>query len=277
MPFHPLQAGRECEAPFPRLLREWRQRRRVSQLALALDSGVSQRHLSFLESGRSRPSREMVLQLAQALEIPLRERNALLDAAGFSAAFRTSALEDPGMGMVMTAVRRMLQSHHPYPALALDRAWNIRLTNGPFDRLEQALGPELWTRLGGAPRNLLRLFFHPLGLRPQVLNWTEVAPLLWHRASREAEAVGGEDMRAILAELAPHQEESLRGAALGARLLPVLPLDLEVGGLQASFFTVISTFGTALDVTTDELRIESMFPANAPTESFFRTLGGAGT
>ncbi len=273
----PLRPPIPADAPtFPGLLRSWRRKRRLSQLELALESGVSQRHVSFLESGRSKPSRAMILQLSEALAVPLRERNDLLVSAGFAPLFRTRALDDPQMSQVLTAVRRMLVNHEPYPAVAVDRAWDIRLSNAPFDRLETMLGADLWTRVGGPSRNLLRLFFHPGGIKPQVLNWRTVAPLLWHRASREAEALGGEGMKAVLAELSTQQDmESLR-VAEDTALVPVLPLELELGGVRVSLFSIISTFGTAQDVTTDELRIESLFPADEATEQLFQTMASRG-
>jgi len=214
----------------------------------------------------------MVLQLCDALDVPLRERNDWLLAGGFAPVFRERALDDPQMAHVLGAVRRMLASHEPYPALAVDRAWNIRLANRPFEMLASLLGSDVWTRVGGPDRNLLRLFFHPEGLRPWIANWAVIAPLLWHRARRESEAVGGEDMKAVLADLARHQDPDTLRSAEGAPLVPVLPLVIERDGLRASLFTVISTFGTAQDVTADELRIESFFPTDDETETLFRGL-----
>lgn len=257
---------------FPRMLQAWRRKRRFSQLGLALESGVSQRHVSFLESGRSKPSRGMVLQLSEILELPLRERNAMLLAAGFAPVFRSLALEDPLMTQVRTAIHRMLDSHDPYPAVAVDRAWNIRFSNRAFDRLETWLGPGLWSRVGTAQRNLLALFFHPDGIRPYVVNWKTIAPLLWLRARREAEALGGQDMKAVLEGLAPFQDPDLLHISLETPLLPFLPLELERDGVRLSLFSVISTFGTAQDVTTDELRIESLFPADDATELLLQAL-----
>jgi transcriptional regulator with XRE-family HTH domain len=254
---------------FPSLLKTWRAKRRLSQLELALTSGVSQRHVSFLELGRARPSRGMIVQLSEALDVPLRERNDWLLAAGFAPIYRVRSLDDPQMAQVLHAVRMMLTNHEPYPALAVDRAWNIRLTNAPFEQLTALLGTDLWTAVGATPRNLLRLFFHPDGIRPWVTNWDAVAPLLWHRAQREAEAVGGGDLRALLDELAPLQDAGTLRLADDAALVPVMPFTLERAGLRASFFTVIATFGTAQDVTTDELRIESMFPADEATKALF--------
>ncbi len=262
--------GRDAE--FPSLLRRWRELRRMSQLDLALASGVSQRHVSFLEVGRARPSRSMILLLSDVLEVPLRDRNDWLAAGGFAPAFQTRALDDPEMAQVTTAIRMMLDNHEPFPAVAVDRAWNIRLANDAFERLSAVAVGETWNQVGGEARNLLRLFFHPAGLRPFVTNWLEVAPLLWRRAQREAETVGGQDMKAVLADLSQYQDTEVLRSAHAATLLPVIPLQLARDGVAVSLFTVISTFGTAQDVTTDELRIECMFPADEATERLFRGL-----
>jgi transcriptional regulator with XRE-family HTH domain len=259
---------------FPRLLKTWRQRRRLSQLELALEAGVSQRHVSFLESGRARPSRSMILQLGETLDVPLRERNGWLLAAGFAPVFRERPLDDPQMSQVLGAVRRMLANHEPLPAIAIDRAWNVRLANRPFELLASLLGEDAWARVGGTERNLMRLLFHPDGIRPLVANWGAIAPLLWHRAHREAEALGGEELRALLAELARHQDAATLRVAEETALVPVLPLELCRDGLRLSLFTVIATFGTAQDVTADELRIESFFAADEATEEIFRRAAG---
>lgn len=259
-----------ADSGFAPLLREWRQKRRLSQLDLALTSGVSQRHVSFLESGRANPSRNMILQLSETLDVPLRERNAWLAAAGFAPLFRTRTLDDPQMGQVMSAVRMMLAAHEPFPALALDRAWNVRLSNRPFDLLGAMLGGDVWDRIGGGQRNLMRLFFHPEGIRPLVTNWAAVGPLIWRRAQREAEALGGQEMKAVLADLAPYQDAEVLWSAADTALVPVLPFNLQVGGQGISMFAIIATLGTAQDVTADELRIETLFPADAATEALFR-------
>jgi len=264
-------AGLAADLRFPWLLKTWRRQRRMSQLDLALSSGVSQRHLSFLESGRANPSRSMILQLSETLEVPLRERNAWLTAAGFAPIFRSRALDDPQMGQVMRAVQMMLANHEPFPAIALDRAWNIRMSNAPFEMLGALLGPDVWERIGGGERNLMRLFFHPQGIRPLVANWSAVGPLVWRRAQREADEVGGEEMKAVLAELAPHQEAETLWSAMDTALMPVMPFQMNVNGLQISMFAVVSTFGTAQDVTADELRIECLFPADGATETLFRS------
>jgi transcriptional regulator with XRE-family HTH domain len=205
------------ESGFAHLLKSWRQKRRISQLDLALSSGVSQRHVSFLESGRANPSRSMILQLSETLEVPLRERNDWLTAAGFAPVFRSRPLDDPQMAQVMNAVKLMLTNHEPFPAIAVDRAWNIRQSNKPFDSLGVMMGGDIWTRIGGPERNLMRLFFHPNGIKPYISNWTSIAPLLWHRARREAEALAGEEMKLVLSDLSQYQDADTLWASPSSR------------------------------------------------------------
>jgi len=180
----------------------------------------------------------MTLKISETLEVSLRERNRWLVAAGFAPLFKTRPLDDPQMSQVMSAVRMMLTNHEPFPAVAVDRAWNIRLANPPFERLTAMLGVDIWKSIGGA--------------------------------QREAEASAGEDMRQILTEMCPYQDKSFLWAAEDTALLPVLPLRMARNGVQLSLFAVIATFGTAQDVTADELRIESLFPADEATEQLFR-------
>jgi transcriptional regulator with XRE-family HTH domain len=265
-----MGAELRSEAGFARLLRDWRQRCRLSQLDLALTAGVSQRHVSFLESGRANPSRSMILQLSETLQVPLRTRNDWLLAAGYAPLFRSRALDDPQMAQVMGAIRMMLTAHEPFPAVAIDRAWNVQMSNAGFDRLAAMLGDDIWDRVGNGTRNLMRLFFHPAGIRPFVTNWAAVGPLVWQRAKREAEALAGADMQAVLAELGPLQDDHVLWSAAETALLPVMPFNLAVGDLRLSMFTVIATFGTAQDVTADELRVETLYPADAATEALLR-------
>jgi hypothetical protein len=215
----------------------------------------------------------MVLQLSETLDVPLRDRNVWLTAAGFAPIFRTRELDDPQMTQVMSAVRMMLTGHEPFPAVALDRAWNVRMANAPFERLGAMLGADIWDRVGGDRPNLMRLFFHPNGIRPFITNWRAVGPLIWRRALREAESVDGLEMKAVLDDLAPLQDPDLLWSPADNALVPVMPFELQVGGLAISLFAVVATFGTAQDVTADELRIETLFPADAQTEALFR--GGA--
>ncbi|HET7334415.1 MAG TPA: helix-turn-helix transcriptional regulator [Rhizomicrobium sp.] len=256
---------------FGSLLKTWRQKRRLSQLDLALSSGVSQRHVSFLESGRAQPSRSMILQLSETLDVPLRERNAWLAAAGFAPMFKARTLDDPQMSQIMSAVQMMLTNHEPFPAIAIDRAWNIRMSNGPFDMMCAMISPDMWEKIGGHERNLMRLLFHPNGIKAFVTNWSVVAPLLWHRAQREAEALGGYEMKQVLLDLAQYQDADTLWSAEDAALLPILPMEIAKDGVHVALFTVIATFGTAQDVTTDELRIETLFPADEETELLFRS------
>ena len=265
-----LETRLDPEGGFPSLLRGWRQKRRLSQLDLALVSGVSQRHVSFLESGKANPSRNMILQLSETLDVPLRDRNTWLTAAGFAPIFQARALDDPQMAQVFNAVRMMLTAHDPYPAIALDRAWNVRMSNKSFDILSESLGEDVWTRVGGEQRNLMRLFFHPQGIRPYVTNWSAVGPLIWRRAQREAEVLGGQEMAAVLDELAPHLDERVIWSAADTALFPVTAFNMQINGMNMSMFAVVATFGTAQDVTADELRIETLFPADAGTEALFR-------
>ena len=165
----------------------------------------------------------------------------------------------------------------PTNAAALDAAgFGVRLSNRPFDLLVAMIGEGAWARVGGTHRNLMRLLFHPNGIQPLVANWRTIAPLLWHRARREADALGGQEMKAILAELAPYQDAETLWSAEDAALVPVLPLEMEKDGLRVSLFSVIATFGTAQDVTADELRIESFFPADEATARLFRQTDAEG-
>ena len=259
------------ENGFSSLLREWRHKRRMSQLDLALTAGVSQRHISFLESARANPSRSMILQLSETLDVPLRDRNTWLTAAGFAPLFKARALEDPQMGQIMSAIGMMLSMHEPFPAVALDRAWNVLMANTPFDFLGTMLGNDVWARVGGEQRNLMRLFFHPEGIRRFVTNWPAIGPLLWQRARRETEALAGSEMKAVLDSLAPYQDADVLWSASDTALVPVMPFDLQIGAQRLSMFAIVATFGTAQDVTADELRIETLFPADAQTEALFRS------
>src|SRR5277367_3502078 len=148
------------------------------------------------------------------------------------------------------------------------------MSNRPFDLMGAKFGADLWQRIGAAQRNLMRLFFYSNGIRPFVTNWGSIAPLLWGRAQREAEALGGQEMKQVLASLAPYQDEATLWAAEDAALVPVLPFEIEKDGMRVSLFAVIATFGTAQDVTADELRIESLFPADAATDNLFRAAAG---
>ncbi|HUS23976.1 MAG TPA: helix-turn-helix transcriptional regulator [Candidatus Binatia bacterium] len=263
--------------PFAELLRAWRSSRKLSQLDLALASRISQRHLSFLESGRARPSREMVLQLAEALDVPLRERNALLNAAGFAALYRHSSLDDPVMRPVREALELLLRHHEPNPAAVVDREWNLVTGNAALHRVFSLAGDlqAMWRRTcGDGPRNVLRLMFHPQGFRPWIVNFEEAGLVVLNRTRREAAASGNTALHALLDEVLayPGIPAAWRLPQLAPAPPPVLPFALARDGLRLNLFSMISTFGTPQDVTTDELRVESFFPADAASAELLAAL-----
>ncbi len=264
----------ESPQSFSAVCRQWRQYRKLSQMELALAADVSQRHVSWLETGRSQPSRDMVIRLSDALEIPLRERNVVLRAAGFAPVYQETALDDPRMQAVQQALHKVLENHEPLPAVVVDRLWNVRMLNGPATQLFSALGdPAAMTaELGGSSGiNLALMTLHPNGLRKVIKNWTQAAPAFVRRLQSEALATGDADMRRQLEELTELAGDLPDAPPLATDLLPVLPLELELGELNLSLFSVISTFGTPQDITTDELRIEAFYPADEATQLFFRT------
>lgn len=262
---------------FGDLLRAWRTARRYSQLELAGQTQVSQRHLSFLESGRASPSREMVTHLAQVLHVPLRERNDLLVAAGYAPLYPERTLDDVDMAAIRQAVETTLHHHEPFPALVVDRQWNIVLHNAAVDRLVGLLGEpyEVWKKVdpsGG--RNLMRLTFHPKGLQPLVVDWPHTASALLMRLQAEVQAnptnVG---LQALLADLRALPGVSMtdhRSAGAPTMQVPVLTLKLQTSGETLELFSMVCTFGTALELTADELRLELLFPCDEVTARFLR-------
>lgn len=248
------------------LLRQWRTTRGWSQLDLALRAGFSARHLSFIETGRSRPSRDALLVLAQALEVPLRERNRLLEAGGFAAAFRHTPLSADDMGHIRGVLRFILERHEPYGAVVLDRLGTLVMANEPATRLLSGL---IDPTLLGPGANLLRAVFHPRGLRTAIVNWDDVARYLLSRA--EHELAGAADDRTaadLLAEVRGYAGPLAQPAAPGpisADLL--LPVHLRTPAGDLRLFTTIMTLGTPRDVTLQELRLETFFPADADSET----------
>ncbi|PRX45135.1 helix-turn-helix protein [Prauserella shujinwangii] len=249
------------------LLREWRDRRRISQLDLALEAGVSTRHLSFVETGRATPSRDMVLRLGEHLGVPLRERNRLLLAAGYAPVYGESALDDPEMAVVREAVRRLLTGHEPYPAVVLDRRWNLVEANAGAALLLEGVAPELLR----PPVNVLRVTLHPDGMAPAIVNLGEWRAHLLGRLRREVAATADAGLADLLAELRgypcaqPVPEVEVPGP--GDFLVP---LRLRHGGAELALFSTVATFGTPLDVTLAELSIESFYPADDATASLLR-------
>ena len=264
-------AGRGTD--FSALLRERRRSEGYSQMALAGDAGLSQRHLSFLESAKARPSRAMVLQLAEALALPLRERNRWLVAAGFAPLFAERPLHSPDMAPVQQALSLLLKQQEPYPAAVVDAGWNVLQANEATNRLLSVFGDPaaLWRRVcGDKPPNLMKLTFHPEGLRPFIRNLDELGPGLITRAIREAResAAAAETLETVLAY--PGLPARWRLAELWTPLAPVLPTRIGLGGVNLSFITMLCSFGTPLDLTADNLRVECLFPADEFTDRFLR-------
>jgi transcriptional regulator with XRE-family HTH domain len=252
--------------PFGLLLKEWRRLRRKSQLTVALEANISPRHLSFVESGRSVPSRDMVQRLTETLDVPLRERNALLVAAGYAPMYPEGALESLGLTQVRRALTRLLDHQEPYPAVVLDRQWNVLQTNRAAPRLFAH-----FVEPASGPRNLLRTMFDPAGLRPWIANWEVVAQALIQRVFREA--VGGvPDHRvlSLLEELRAYPGSPAPGPLAGPDELPFYPVGFRKDALRLSFFSMVTTVGSPLDITAQELRIEAFFPADDETERFAR-------
>ncbi|ORW30786.1 XRE family transcriptional regulator [Mycobacterium paraense] len=252
------------------LLREWRERRRVSQLDLSLAVGVSARHLSFIETGRSRPSPEMVLALAEGLEVPLRERNTLLLAAGFAPRYQSRSLEDAALSPARDAVQRLLDAHDPYPGIVIDRCWNIVGANAAASALTAGLPDDLL----GPPANVYRLSLHPDGLAGRTLNFPEWAGYLLHQLRRTIALTGDPGLQALDEEVRGYPgvagaARTWRSPADASSLL--VPFELDAGGgKRVSMFTTLTTFGTPLDVTLAELAVELFYPADAESASLLR-------
>jgi transcriptional regulator with XRE-family HTH domain len=251
------------------LLREWRRRRRRSQLELALDAGVSARHISFLETGRSNPSREMVIGLADNLEMPLRDRNELLIAAGFAPEYRELAYEDPDLEPVRAAIDQVLAGQDPYPALVVDRHWELINGNRGLGLLTEGVAPHLLE----PPANAMRIALHPEGMGPRILNYGEWRHRILRRIERQSRLTG----EAAMAEL--HEELAALPVPEGGEytansehehdvFMPLLLRGFE--GEELNFFSTVATFGTAVDVTVAELSIESFFPVDDVTSAACR-------
>lgn len=238
----------------------------MSQLALAVEAGVTPRHVSFVESGRATPSREMVLVLARTLDVPLRERNQMLLAAGYAPIYPETGIAEPAISQVRAALDRVLRHHEPFPAVVMDRHWNLMLTNTPAASM---FGWLLGNTPSTSPANVLRLMFDPGGLRPYVTNWEQVGQALIQRVHREA--VGGvpdDQTAALLNEVLamPGIPARWRTPDFTATPTPVVPVQFRKGRLGVSYFSMVTTVGTPQDVTAQEIRLESFFPADEATE-----------
>jgi transcriptional regulator with XRE-family HTH domain len=264
----------ESESSFGRLFREWRMRRRVSQLHLAVEAGVSSRHVSFIETGRAQPSREMVLMLARVLDVPLRDRNELLMAAGYAAMYRATDLDAPALEQARRALDFMLRQQEPYPAIVVDRSWTLLKANGGAVRLVETFvaDPSAAAEWGG---NAMRLMFHPRGLRPHIVNWEAMAAALIQWLHRDVlSGLGGAETRVLLDELLsyPGVPARWRTLDLDVSTAPFLAIDFSKGDLHLRYFSTLTTLGTPHDITLQELRVEAFFPADAATEEASRRL-----
>ena len=248
-------------------LRDWRQRRHRSQLDLAVDAEISARHLSFVETGRASPSREMVMKLAERLDVPLRERNVLLVAAGYAPAFAQRSLDDPMLKSARAAIELVLKAHEPNPALAYDRHWNLVTANRMVAPLLEGI-PE---RLLGKPVNIMRLAFHPEGLAPRTVNVAEWCGHLLERLHRQCEATADPELLKLYDDL-----NSYRLPARAAPLSPdnnvAIPLKLRHDGEVLSFISTTMVFGTPVDITLSELALETFFPADDFTAERMRKI-----
>jgi transcriptional regulator with XRE-family HTH domain len=247
-------------------LRQWRQRRHLSQLDLAIDAEISVRHLSFVETGRAAPSRDMVLRLAERLDVPLRERNVLLVAAGFAPAFPQRSLDDPALASARQAIDLVLKAHEPNPALAVDRHWNLVAAN----RMVTPLLRGIPSAVLASPLNVLRLSFHPDGLAPRTVNLAEWCAHLLERLHRQCEATADPELIKL------HQE--LKTYPIPARLGPLpsggvaIPFRMRLGDDVLSFISTTMVFGTPVDITLSELAVETFFPADDATAAKLRTI-----
>jgi transcriptional regulator with XRE-family HTH domain len=259
------------------LLRQWRGQRRLSQLTLAIEAKVSSRHVSFLETGRAQPSREMVLLLADVLDVPLRERNALLIAAGYAPLYRETELDAPALAQLHRAFDFILQQQEPYPTLLLDRHWKVLKANEGSKRIQHHfLDPGAVAELG--PANAMRLMFHPQAFRPYIVNWEATAASLIQWLHRDAlNGFGDAETRTLLEELlsypdVPHHWRTLDATA---SLVPFLAIPFRKQEIDLHFFTTLTMLGTPYDITLQGLQIESFFPADESTDTAMRRLAAA--
>ncbi|TDC89378.1 helix-turn-helix domain-containing protein [Actinomadura sp. 7K507] len=257
------------------LLRQWRQRRRLSQLDLAIAADVSARHVSLVETGKSNPSADMVLRLADQLDVPLRDRNRLLLAAGFAPRYAERPLGDESLSAARDAVARVLRAHEPYPALAFDRRWNIVTTNRAVEPFFAGVDPDLLR----PPVNLVRLGLDPRGFAPLVVNLADVRRVFRSRIRRQLAVAPDAELTALYEELlAPDSlvPDSGDASSRSVESDVVIPMILRVDGRELRLFSTITTFGTPMDITLDEVAIESYYPADAESAAYFEKTGGHG-
>jgi len=256
--------GRAAPQPFGDYLRHWRQHRRLSQLDLAQEAEISTRHLSFVETGRSVPSREMVLRLAERLDVPLRERNALLVAAGYAPMYRERRLDDPAFAPAKQAVELILKSHEPYPAFAVDRHWNLVAANRMVPVMLAGADPSL---LQQGQANVLRLSLHPKGVAARIANLAQWRNHIFERLRQQIQATGDATLTALLEELRryPVPEGASEVHMEGEHLGVVMPFKYRTDQGILNFISTTTIFGTPVDVTLQELAMETFFPADEAT------------
>jgi transcriptional regulator with XRE-family HTH domain len=260
-------APHQHQRPVGELLREWRDRRRISQLDLSISAEISTRHLSFVETGRSKPSRDMVLRLGEHLDVPLRERNQLLLAAGYAPVYSESGLADPDMAAARQAVRQLLTGHEPYPAAVVDRGWNLVDANAGIALLTKQAAPELLE----PPANVLRATLHPDGMAPHILNLGEWRSHLLGRLRRQVAHTADPALAKLLDELRGYPcDQPVPEVEIPGPGDIIVPLRLRSGDAELAFFSTVATFGTPLDITLAELMIESFYPADARTAEYLR-------
>ena len=245
------------------LLRQWRQRRGLSQLDLAIGADVSARHVSLVETGKSKPSADMILRLADQLQVPLRDRNRLLLAGGFAPRYAERPLVDNALSAVHDAIRRVLRAHEPYPAVVFDRRWNIVMTNRAVDPFFAQVAPELLR----PPVNLLRLGLDPRGFARMVVNLADVRAVFRTRISRQLATAPDPELTALYEELLAPEPDDASSQQIDTDV--VIPMILRVGGQELRLFSTITTFGTPMDITIDEIAIESYYPADADSAAYF--------
>jgi transcriptional regulator with XRE-family HTH domain len=254
-----------ARSPAGTLLRDWRQRRRRSQLDLAIETGVSARHLSFVETGRSKASPELLLALAEQLQVPLRERNSLLLAAGYAPRYQQTRLDDPAITAARTALERMIDLHDPYPGVVIDQSWNVVLANQAASRLASALPPQL----AGPPMNVFRACLHPAGLARVTLNFAEWAAYLLGHLDRLRAVTADPAVSELATEVRQYPNVVALGDWHSATRWPdgglMVPWRLELGGTGLSLFTTLTVFGAPNDVTLAELAVELFYPADEKT------------
>lgn len=250
------------------MLRQWRQRRRLSQLDLAIAADVSARHVSLVETGKSQPSADMVVRLAEQLDVPLRDRNRMLLAAGFAPRYAERPLDADALSAARHAVGKVLRAHEPYPALVFDRRWNIVMTNRAVTPFFADVAPDLLR----PPINMVRLALDPRGLAPLVVNLGDVHALFRTRIRRQLAIAPDAELTALYEEVLAPDADSPAGDSIASDV--VIAMILRLSGREVRMFSTITTFGTPMDVTLDELAVESYYPADAESAAYFADSDG---